>query len=79
MSYLPQIAVVTGASAGFGAAFVRRFARAGVRVVATGRRLDRLQGLAAEHPDLILALELDLQDTDAVRRALTSLPPAMPP
>lgn len=74
MSYLPQIAVVTGASAGFGAAFVRRFAQAGVRVVATARRLDRLQGLASEHPDLILPLELDLQDTDAVRRALTSLP-----
>lgn len=74
MSYKPRVAVITGASAGFGAAFVRRFATAGVRVVALARRRDRLEALAAEHPELILPLELDLQDTGAVERTLTSLP-----
>ena len=43
-----MIVFVTGASAGFGAAIARRFVQAGHRVVATARRLDRLQALADE-------------------------------
>lgn len=74
MHHQPKIAVITGASAGFGAAFVRRFASAGVKVVALARRRDRLEALAAEHPDLILPLELDLQDATAIRRVLGGLP-----
>ncbi len=39
--------LVTGATAGFGAAFARRFIKDGHRVIATGRRTERLQSLAA--------------------------------
>ena len=74
MSERPRVVVVTGASAGFGAAFVRRFAREGIRVVASARRLDRLEALAAEFPELVLPLELDLTDRDAIYAALQSLP-----
>jgi 3-hydroxy acid dehydrogenase/malonic semialdehyde reductase len=74
MPYLPRVAVITGASAGFGEAFARRFAAVGVKVVATARRLDRLEALAEAHPDLILPLALDLRDTAAVREVLTTLP-----
>jgi len=37
--------LVTGATAGFGEAMCRRFAGAGAKVIATGRRKDRLDKL----------------------------------
>ncbi len=43
-----RIALVTGATSGFGLACTRSLVRAGARVVATGRRTDRLAALAAE-------------------------------
>jgi 3-hydroxy acid dehydrogenase/malonic semialdehyde reductase len=65
---------VTGASAGFGAAIVRRFVAEGARVVAAARRGDRLAGLAAELGDRVHTVELDVRDRAAVQRALTTLP-----
>ena len=70
-----QTVFVTGASAGFGAEIVRRFAAAGARVVATARRAERLKTLAAEcGADKILPLALDVQDRHAVERAIADLP-----
>ena len=48
---MTKTAFITGATSGFGQAAARRFARAGWRVVATGRRADRLQALADEFGD----------------------------
>jgi 3-hydroxy acid dehydrogenase / malonic semialdehyde reductase len=69
-------ALVTGASSGFGAAIVRRFASGGARVVACARRGDRLSALAAELGDRVLPIELDVRDRAAVERAVGDLPPA---
>ena len=74
MSHVPGVVLVTGASAGFGEAFVRRFVREGSRVVATARRLDRLQALADELGDRVLPLQLDLQDAEAITAAAADLP-----
>jgi len=38
-----RVALVTGGSAGIGAAIVRRLAGHGLKVVACGRRVDRIQ------------------------------------
>lgn len=70
-----MIVFVTGASAGFGAAIARRFVEAGHRVVATARRLDRLQALADELGEALLPLELDVRD----RAAVEAVPGALPP
>jgi len=68
------IVFVTGASAGFGAAIARKFVQAGHRVIATARRQDRLEALAAELGDALLPLELDVRD----RAAVEALPAALP-
>jgi 3-hydroxy acid dehydrogenase/malonic semialdehyde reductase len=65
---------VTGASNGFGAAIVRRFAAEGARVVALARRQDRLAELAAELGDSVLPVSLDVRDRAAVQDVVAGLP-----
>lgn len=65
---------VTGATAGFGEATARRFVREGARVIAAGRRTDRLDALAKELGDRCLPLSLDVTDEKAVNKAADGLP-----
>src|SRR4051812_3021550 len=58
--------LITGATAGFGQAAARRFAREGWRVIGTGRRSDRLRSLAEEIGEAFLPLEIDMRDREAV-------------
>jgi 3-hydroxy acid dehydrogenase/malonic semialdehyde reductase len=71
-----MIVLVTGATTGFGAATARRFALDGARVIAAGRRLERLDALRGEFGELILPLELDVRDRAGVARAIETLPAA---
>ena len=43
-----MIAMVTGATSGFGAAIARRYIKEGWRVIATGRRTEKLDALREE-------------------------------
>jgi 3-hydroxy acid dehydrogenase/malonic semialdehyde reductase len=68
--------LVTGATAGFGAAIARRFVKDGHRVIATGRRVERLEALAKELGDKLLPVELDVTDSKAVAGFVERLPEA---
>lgn len=63
---MQQTILVTGATAGIGAASARRFAGGGWRVIGTGRRGDRLRALQDEIGDSFLPLETDMRDRSAV-------------
>jgi 3-hydroxy acid dehydrogenase / malonic semialdehyde reductase len=65
---------VTGASSGFGAAVARRFAADGARVIASARRVERLEALTSEFGARILPLALDVRDRAAVAAAVAGLP-----
>lgn len=71
------IVLVTGASAGFGAATVRRFATNGARVIACARRTDRLAALTSELGANVHTIELDVRDRAAVDQMVASLPPEL--
>ena len=74
---MPSTILITGATAGFGAAAVRRFLDDGWRVVATGRRAGRLQAMLDEHGDGRLHVAaFDIRDPQAMQAALDALPVA---
>ncbi len=64
---------ITGATSGIGRATAEYFLKAGWNVIAAGRRAERLQELAATHPDHVLPLVLDVRDRNAVDTAFASL------
>lgn len=68
---------VTGATSGFGEAAARRFAAAGSRVIATGRRRERLVDLQNElGPEFCHVAELDVRSKPAIDAVIAELPPA---
>lgn len=72
-----RIALVTGATSGFGEAMARRLIAGGAKVIATGRRTDRLDALAKElATDRLLTRELDVRSAASIDALLPSLPDA---
>ena len=70
--------LVTGATAGFGEATARRFLAHGHKVIAVGRRMERLNALKASLPtdqqQKLLTLALDICDSTKVDSLATTLP-----
>lgn len=69
-----KLALVTGASAGFGQAISRHLVKSGWRIVGTARRSERLERLGGELGDFFRPLVFDVRDRLAGERALASLP-----
>ena len=67
-----KTALVTGVGPGTGKALVERFVEGGYRVGMIARNEERLEAIASEHGDAVLALPCDVTDTDALAGALAA-------
>jgi sulfoacetaldehyde reductase len=79
MSDQSPTAFITGATSGFGRATAHRFAAAGWKVVASGRRTERLtelQDTLTQTGAQIHTMTLDVRDAEAVKEAISGLPSA---
>ena len=72
----PQIALVTGAAGGMGAAISKALLQSGHRVILADRDADAVRKLAADLGEACLALPLDITDKAAVDGIIDNLPPA---
>ncbi len=75
-----KTALITGASAGIGAATAEAFARAGARLIICARRQETLEAVAdhlrTEHNADVYTFTLDVRDAHAAEAALSNLPDA---
>ena len=71
---MKKIALITGATAGFGKSSVKKFIEDGWGVIATGRREDRLLKLKEQYGESLHCLNFDIQDSSQVEAAIKSLP-----
>ncbi|MCK4607827.1 MAG: SDR family NAD(P)-dependent oxidoreductase, partial [candidate division Zixibacteria bacterium] len=69
-----RIVLITGASAGIGAACARSFATAGARLILAARRTDRLKQLAAQLNTEVYVQSLDVRNRLAVKEFVAALP-----
>lgn len=69
-----RTAFITGGTAGIGEAAVRAFVAAGWRVVATGRRAERLGALTDSLGEAVHTLNVDVRDRPAMEAAVAALP-----
>ncbi|CAO3693863.1 unnamed protein product [Umbelopsis ramanniana] len=74
-----KVVLVTGASAGIGAACAKEFAKEGSHLIVTGRRLERLESLKNElaslYPNQIVhPIALDVRSRSAINGAIAALP-----
>lgn len=70
-----RTAFITGATSGFGQALAHRILSGGGKVIATGRRIERLKALeeACANPNL-LAREIDVTDPKSIDETIANLP-----
>lgn len=71
---MKRIALITGATSGFGKSIAKKFSENGYDVIITGRRCERLEALKKELPGKVLTQCFDVRKAAEVEKAITSLP-----
>jgi len=71
-----MIVFITGATAGFGLAMLKRFIDKGDTVIAVGRRENILKDLKTQYGERLHPLVLDIQNKDEVQSKVAALPAA---
>ncbi len=71
---MQKIALITGATAGFGNSSVKEFIDNGWKVIATGRREERLLALKEQFGEALHTLNFDIQNSTQINEAIDSLP-----
>lgn len=75
-----KIVFVTGASSGIGQSCAEQFAALGARLIITARRIERLTDLknklTSQYDTEVLPLALDVQNHEAVKNTIATLPAA---
>lgn len=70
-----RVALITGATSGFGQAMAERVLAGGGKVIVTGRRQARLDAFVEKHgAGQVLARRLDVRSADSIAEALANLP-----
>lgn len=69
-----RIALITGATSGFGNAIARRVLSAGGKVIAIGRRIERLRELENEFPGQVYSIAIDLRELGALKIKIAEIP-----
>ncbi|MCD7059073.1 SDR family NAD(P)-dependent oxidoreductase [Pelagibacterium xiamenense] len=76
---MQPVIFITGATSGFGQATARKFASNGWKVIATGRRVDRLNALEDEFPGIVHGITMDLTDAASIDAAVAAIPEGFKP
>jgi 3-hydroxy acid dehydrogenase / malonic semialdehyde reductase len=71
---MKKIALITGATSGFGKAMAKKFSENDYGVIITGRRSERLEELKKELKGEVLSLCFDVRNLREVEAAISSLP-----
>lgn len=66
----PKVWLITGCSTGFGRHIAEQAIDAGYKVVVTARNVDQITDLTAGHEDRVLALPLDVTNSEQIRNAV---------
>jgi 3-hydroxy acid dehydrogenase/malonic semialdehyde reductase len=69
-----MIVLITGATSGFGAEMARKFAGHGHKIIATGRRRERLDDLVSELGASVLPVVMDVTNKNSIASMLAGLP-----
>jgi NAD(P)-dependent dehydrogenase (short-subunit alcohol dehydrogenase family) len=70
---MSKTVVITGVTSGIGKATAERLIQAGHRVIGLARSKEKLDVLAAEHPDKLIPFVCDVRDLAAVKETVASI------